>query len=103
MKEPSQDTTRFEISPKKYLIFVVNSLDKIKNILKTLNDKDCLTDLLYKNITPSGCRPRILYDQAEIQKLVVSNSSCFRAILDANTKAHLIFWLNSLLDANFEY
>ena len=53
-------------------------------------------------ITPSGCCPGILYNQAEIHKLVVSKSQCFRAILDANDELYHICWLNSLLQANFQ-
>ena len=62
MKKPSQDTPLFEISPKRYLIFVNTALNKTKNIPESLNDKDCLIDLLYKSITPSECCPGILYN-----------------------------------------
>ena len=54
-------TFSLEIPPDKYLNFVINSQDKIKNILKTLHDKESLTDMLYNNILPVGCRPGILY------------------------------------------
>ena len=51
MKELLGDTSKFEcleIPPNKHLNFVINSHDKIKSILKSLHEKESLTDLLYK-------------------------------------------------------
>ena len=67
MKELLSDTSKFEcleIPPDKYMDFVINSRDKIKNILKSLHDKEGFTDIkekLYKKVLPVGCRPGILY------------------------------------------
>ena len=57
MKELLNDNIKFgrlEIPPDKYLNFVINSQDKIKNIPKSLHDKDSLTDMLYKKILSIG-------------------------------------------------
>ena len=53
MNELLSDSSKFEsleIPPDKYLNFLINSHDKIKNILKSLHDKESLTDMLYKKI-----------------------------------------------------
>ena len=92
MKELLCDTSKFEcleIAPDKHLNFVINSQDKIKNILKSLHDKESLTDTLYKKTLPVGCRPGILCGQAKVHKLVINNCPSFRPILDViNTPSH---------------
>ena len=53
MNELLSDSSKFEsleIPPDKYLNFLINSHDKIKNILKSLHDKESLTNMLYKKI-----------------------------------------------------
>ena len=48
VKELLSDTSKFErleILPDKHLNFVINSQDKIKNIFKSLGDKESLTDM----------------------------------------------------------
>ena len=86
------DTSKFErleIPPDKYLNSVINSQDKIKNILKSLHDKESLTDMLFDKISPVGCRPGILYGQAKVHKPVISNCPFFRPVLDAiNTPSY---------------
>ena len=86
MKELLSDTSKFEcleISPDKHLNFVINSQDKIQNILKSLHDKESLTEMLYNKISLVGCHPRILYSQAKVHKPVIDNCPSFRPILDA--------------------
>ena len=86
MKELLSDTSKFdgfEIPTDKHFNFVINSQDKIKNIFKSLHDKENLTAMLYKKISILGCRPGILYGQAKVHKPVISNCSSFRPILDA--------------------
>ena len=83
-RELLSDTSKFEhleIPPDKHLNFVINSQDKIKNILKSLHDKGSI-NLLYKKISPFGYHPWILYGQAKIQKSVINNCPSFRPILD---------------------
>ena len=74
---------RLEILLENRLKFVINSWEKIKNILKNLRDKESLIDTLYKNILPVECRTVILYGQAKVQKRVINNSPSFRPILGA--------------------
>ena len=71
MKELLGDTSKFEcleIPPHKDLNFVINSQDKTKNILKSLLDKESLTDMLCKKISPVGCHPEVLYGHAKVHK-----------------------------------
>ena len=84
-KELLSDTSKFEhleIPPDKHLNFVINSQDKIKNILKSLHHKGSI-NVLYKKISPFGYHPWILYGQAKIQKPVINNCPSFRPIIDA--------------------
>ena len=92
MKELLSGTSKFEryeVPPDKHLNFVINSQDKIKNILKSLHDEESLPDILYKKISPVGCCPGILYGQAKVHKPVINNCPSFRPILDAiNTPSY---------------
>ena len=92
MEELLSDTSKFkrlEIPPDKYLNFVIISQDKIKNILKSLHDKESLTDMLYKKISLVACRSGILYGQVKVHKPVINNCPSFRPILDAiNTPSY---------------
>ena len=55
----------------------------------SLHDKESLTDMLYKKVSPLGCRPEILYGQAKGNKPVINNCPSFRPILDAiNTPSY---------------
>ena len=73
----------------KHLNFVINSQGKIKKVLKSLYDKESLTDMLYEKISPVGCRSGILYGQAKVHKSVINNCPSFRPILDAiNTPSY---------------
>ena len=63
--------------------FVTNSQNKIKNILKSLHDKESLSDMPCKKIWPVGCRLGIIYGQAKVHKPVNNNSPNFRPISDA--------------------
>ena len=74
---------RLKILPDKHLNFVINSQDKIKNILKSLHDKESLTNMLYTKISPVGYRLGILYGQAKVHKPVINNFPSFRPILGA--------------------
>ena len=104
MKELWSDTRKFqrlEIQPDKYLNFVINSQDKIKSILKSLRDKESLTDMLYKKISPVRRCPGILYGQAKVQKPVINNCPPSSRILDAiNTPSYkLAKFLVSILSS----
>ena len=101
MKELLSQTSKFErleILADKHLNFVINSQDKIKNILKSFHDKESLIDMLYKKISPFGCRPGILYGQANVHKPVINNYPSFRTILDAfNTPPYKLATLFGLI------
>ena len=80
---------RLEVPPDSHLNFLINSQDKTKNIFKNLHDEESLADMLYKKISPVGCRPGILYGQAKVHKPVINNCSCFRPRLYAiNTPSY---------------
>ena len=69
--------------------FIINSQDKIKDILKSLHDKENLIDMLCKKILPVGYHPGILYGQAKVHKPVINNFPSLRPILDAiNTASY---------------
>ena len=101
----TSDFERLEISPDKYLKFVINSKDKYNNIIKGLHDKESLTNMLYKKICPVGSHPGILYGQAKTHKPVINNFPSFRTILHAiNTLSYklrnfffCLFYLHQLL------
>ena len=71
---------QLEILPEKHSSFVINSLDKIKNIFKSIDDKESLPDILYKKSWPYGCRPGILYGQTKVHIPVINNCPSFRQI-----------------------
>ena len=86
MNELLGDTIKFErveIPLDKHLNFVINSQDKIKNILKSFHDEESLTDVLCKKISPAGCRPGILYGQAKLHKPIINNCPSLRPTLVA--------------------
>ena len=88
MKELLNDTTKFEhleIAPDKHFNFVINSQAKIKNILKSIPDKESLADMLHKKALPVGCCHGILNDQAKVHRPVIFNCPPFRPLLDAIT------------------
>ena len=52
---------RLEIPLGKHFNFVIYSQDKVKNILKSLHDKERYAYMLYKAVSPMECRPEVLY------------------------------------------
>ena len=68
MKELLSDTSKFEcleIPQDKHLKSVINSQDKIKNVLRSLHDKESVTDVLYKKISPVGCSQAKVHQEFE--------------------------------------
>lgn len=87
IRELLQDATKFkrlENLPEERLSFVINSQNKIKNILKVLMIKAV-------KISPVRYFPRILYDNNKIQKPVLNNCRYLMPSRD-----HSISLLNSL-------
>ena len=61
----------------------------MKNILKSLHDKESLTDMLYKKTSPVGCRPGILHGKTKVHKSVINNRPSLGPVLDAiNTPSY---------------
>ena len=92
MKELLSENSKFEhleIPPDKNLNFIINSLDKIKNILKSLHDKKTLTGMLKKENFACWIFPWNLYGQAKVHELVINNCPSFRPMLDVlNTQSY---------------
>ena len=54
---------------------------ELKDIIKPLFQKECLTKKEYDRIYPTGSRPGILYDSAKVHKPIIDNCPSFRPIL----------------------
>ena len=65
------------------LNFLINSEKKLKDIIKPLYQKECLTKKGYDSIYPTGSRPGILYGSAKVHKPIIDNCLSFRPILSA--------------------
>ena len=86
VKDIWSDSTKFkklEIDEKKQLNFLLNSEKKLKDIIKPLYQKECLTKKEYDSIYPTGSRPGILYGSAKVHKPIIDNCPSFRPILSA--------------------
>ena len=80
------DSTKFkklEFGDNKQLNFSINSDKKLKDIIKTLYQKKCLTKKEYDSIYPTGSRPGILYGNAKVHEPIIDNCPSFRPILSA--------------------
>ena len=73
---------KLECDENKQLNFLLNSEKKLKDIIKTLYLKECLTKKKeYVSIYPTGSRPGILYGSAKVHKPIIDNCPSFRPIL----------------------
>ena len=79
----SNKFAKLNITPDKYLNFIINVKKKYKRLFKDLLDNDKISKDEYNKICPKGSRPGILYGSPKIHKLVVDNSPKFRPILSA--------------------
>ena len=80
----SSDSTKFkklEIDRNKQLSFLLNSEKKLKDILKPLYRKECLTKKEYDTIYITGSKPGTLYSSAKVHKLIINNFPSFQPIL----------------------
>ena len=73
----------FEFGDNKQLNFLINSEKKLKDIIKPLYQKDCLTKKEYDSIYPRGSRPGTLYSSAKVHKPIIDNCPSFPPILSA--------------------
>ena len=65
------------------LDFLLEQELDIKKFLNTLHDKDILSDSEFKELTPHGSQPGILYGLCKVHKECVDKSPPFRPILSA--------------------
>ena len=82
MKGIISDESKFEVievDENKYLNFVLNSQDKIKNVIKKIKNKGNLSLSDYEKISSVGTRPRILYGLPKY--VLLNNIPSFRPIL----------------------
>ena len=86
IKNMLSDSTKFkklEFGDNKQLNFLINSEKKLKDIIKPLYQKECLTKKEYDSIYPTGSRTGILYGSAKVHKPIIDNCPSFQPILSA--------------------
>ena len=86
IKNILSDSTKFkklEFGDNKQLNFLINSEKKLKDIIKPLYQKECLTKKEYDSIYPTGSIPGILLCSAKVHKPIIENCPSFRPILSA--------------------
>ena len=86
IKDILSDSTKFkklEIDENKQLNLLLNSEKKLKDIIKSLYQKECLTKKEYVSLYPTGSRPGKLYGSVKVHKLITDNCPSFRPILSA--------------------
>ena len=86
VKHAISDSNKFvqlNITPDKYLNYIINVEKKFKQLFKDLLDNDKISKDEYDKICPKGSRPGILYGNPKIHKPVVNNLPKFRPILSA--------------------
>ena len=77
------DFTKFkkiEFGDDKQLNSLTNSERKLKDIIKLLYQKECLTRREHDSIYPTGSRPGIFYGSAKLHKSIIDNCRSFRPI-----------------------
>ena len=104
VKRAISDSNKFvqlNITPDKYLNYIINVEKKFKQLFKDLLDNDKISKDEYDKICPKGSRPGILYGNPKIHKPVVDNLPKFRPILSAiNTPGYnLAKFLIPILEA----
>ena len=65
------------------LIFLINNEKKLKDIIKPLYQRECLTKKEYDSIYPTGSGAGMLYGSAKVHKPIIDNCPSFRPILSA--------------------
>ena len=63
-----------------HLIYIEN---RVTDVLKNLRDKKEISIEQYKDLSPSGSRPGIMYGLAKVHKVVTDGLPTFRSILSA--------------------
>ena len=79
----SKKFVKLNITPDKFLNYIINAEKKFKQLFKDLLDNDKISKAEYDKICPKGSRPGILSGNRKIRKLFVNNLPKFRPILSA--------------------
>ena len=92
VKHTISDSNKFvqlNITPDKYLNYIINVEKKFKQLFKDLLDNDKISKDEYDKSYPKYSRPGIIYGNPKIHKPVVDNLPKFRPIMSAiNTPAY---------------
>ena len=86
MKNILNDSSKFDkvyIDHDKILNHLVHMENRVTDVLKNLRDKKEISIEQYKNLSPSGSRPGIMYGLAKVHKIVTDGLPSFRPILSA--------------------
>ena len=94
VKSTISDSNKFvqlNITPDKYLNYIINVEKKFKQLFKKLLDNAKISTDEYDKICPKGSKPGILYSNLKIHKSVINNLPKFRPILSViNTPGYNI-------------
>ena len=86
MKNILNDTPKFQkvyINHDKILNHFIHMENRVTDALKNLKDKREISIEQYKDLSPSGSRPGIMYGSAKVHKIVTDGLPSFRPILSA--------------------
>ena len=86
MKNILNDSSKFHkvyIDHDKVLNHLIHMESRVTDVLKNLRDKNEISIEQYKDLSPSGSRPGIMYGLAKVHKIVRDGLPSFRPILSA--------------------
>ena len=86
MKNILNDSSKFHkvyIDHDKVLNHLIHMESRVTDVLKNLRDKKEISIEQYKDLSPSGSRPGIMYGLAKVHKIVRDGLPSFRPILSA--------------------
>ena len=86
MKNILNDKPKFQnvyIDHDKILDHLIHMENRVTDVLKNLRDKKEISSEQYKDLSPSGSRPGIMYGLAKVHKIVTDGLPSFRPILSA--------------------
>ena len=71
------------IDRNKILNHLIHMENRATNVLQNLRDKKEISPEQYKDLSPLGSRPKIMYGLAKVHKIVIVDLPSFRPILSA--------------------
>ena len=86
MENVLNDKSKFQkvyIDHDKILNPIIHMEYRVTDVLKNLRDKKEISIQQYKDLSPSGSRPGIMYGTAKVRKIVTNGRPSFRPILSA--------------------